>query len=96
MKMKKSKTSRGFTLIEFDDSYGYKYTLQESSNIVTRHIWLGARDQELDVQEWVDGQGWVKYQLPEQFVSNSRMHLTRMQSLHLGIKLIWFAITGKL
>lgn len=40
MKFFRSKTNRGFKLIQFYDSYDELCDIQESSNI-TPHVWLG-------------------------------------------------------
>lgn len=44
MKLKTSKTNRGFSLVEFEDSYGVKCTLQKSSLATADAIWLGVHD----------------------------------------------------
>ena len=80
--MNKRLTKRGFELYEFEDSYGCKCNLQESSNIIP-HIWLGLekiepmimmRDVAID-QEAENVIGWVKYPVPENVLMRSRMHL---------------------
>jgi hypothetical protein len=37
---KRYKTQRGFTKIEFDDDYGERCSIQESSSAVS-HVWIG-------------------------------------------------------
>lgn len=39
--MKRSRTQRGFALIEFEDIYGEKCSLQKSSLATEAAIWLG-------------------------------------------------------
>lgn len=43
MKVKRYKTQRGFTRIDFKDKYGIDCSLQESSN-VTPSVWLGTNE----------------------------------------------------
>jgi hypothetical protein len=41
MELKERKTQRGFQIVEFDDYYGQKCSLQESSMVEPAAIWLG-------------------------------------------------------
>jgi hypothetical protein len=79
--MKSKKTIRGFTLIEFDDLYEQKCSLQKSSIATTDAIWFG-----------VDNTG---ERLGDKDVNN-RMHLNRKQVKTLLPYLIKFVETGEL
>jgi len=87
--MKQSTTQRGFSLIEFEDSYGLGCNIQESSNAGGSHIWLGVKDAEpkilahdamgLGLPTNGETTGWVPYEIPSQVFLNTRMHLDTKQ-----------------
>lgn len=79
--MKSKKTIRGFALIEFDDLYEQKCSLQKSSIATTDAIWFG-----------VDNTG---DKLGGKDVNN-RMHLNREQVKTLLPYLVRFVETGEL
>ena len=93
MKFNKRKTSRGFDLIQFEDSYGELCDIQRSSNCIP-HIWLGNHDP--NPQVMIPGQGWVSYTMPDNSLINHRMHLSRRQAASLSWKLIKFGLFNKL
>ncbi len=95
--MKKEKTNRGFSLVEFTDHYDNPCSLQMSSLAETEAIWLGVEDANPQimaskVQE--GGTGWVKYPLHADVLLNTRMHLTREQVAELLPHLQRFVNTG--
>lgn len=90
---KKSKTRRGFHIIRFKDDYGVKCNMQISSTY-EKHIWLGTESPNPKILE--PGLGWTPYQMPENTLIDHRMHLTRIQSAKLALKLLKFAILGHL
>lgn len=105
MKLKRSKTDRGFGLIEFDDSYGVKCTLQKSSLATDDAIWLGVHDAAPKVMaahaaalgmKTDKNTGWVEYPLPKEVFIGTRMHLTRKQVKKLLPALQRFVETGDL
>lgn len=83
--MKKFKTARGFGGFEFEDCYGSKCSLQESSSVEKR-LWLGIDDVEPQILA-KDARalgiktnapiGWVPYHIPKEVLLHSRMHLDR-------------------
>jgi len=80
MYLKKTRTERGFQLIEFEDCYQQQCSIQQSSNL-KKQIWLGADNVSYDDKD-------------EPY--NSRACLGRRESFKVGLRLIIFAITGKL
>ncbi|WP_321354582.1 hypothetical protein [Pseudomonas extremaustralis] len=88
MKITSSQTCRGFSLIEFEDLYGSKCSIQASSLASEDAIWFGPDDAEpkiLASQAAAHGVattedcGWVEYPIPEAVSLTTRMHLTRDQ-----------------
>lgn len=86
-------TSRGFEIIHFKDRYGAPCTLQMSSLADYAQpgisaVWLGVEDADPRVlaseAESVgvktnELSGWVPYQIPEDVLLTTRMHLDREQ-----------------
>jgi hypothetical protein len=96
--MKKQYTSRGFGLFHFADSNGDKCSLQQSSSIESK-IWLGVDDANPQImvsKTPQGGTGWVKYDIPDDVLLTTRMHLTRSNVLKLLPELIRFVISGKI
>ncbi|TCU34086.1 hypothetical protein [Rhizobium azibense] len=73
--MKIEFTNRGFGRIEFTDRNGVECSLQESSLANEEAIWLGCN--KANPQVLVPGQSWQPVEMPEGYVANTRMHLTR-------------------
>ena len=98
--MKKEKTCRGFALVEFDDYHGAKCSLQKSSLAEKDAIWLGVDDADPKILACkVNGgipNGWVKYEIPEDVLLTTRMHLTREQVKDLLPHLKKFVETGEI
>lgn len=80
MYLKKTRTERGFQLIEFEDCYQQQCSIQQSSNL-KKQIWLGADNVSYDEKD-------------EPY--NSRACLGRKESFKVGLRLIIFAVTGRL
>ena len=93
--MKEEKTVRGFDITSFKDSYGIECSLQKSSNIIP-HIWLGTNDTKLVVFEDERMGKYIETKLPENFMVNTRMHLTREQVAKLLPYLVRFVETGEI
>lgn len=105
----KNTTSRGFSRFDFRDDYDLKCSLQISS-ACEPHVWLGVNRPEVRIM-WKDAKeigldlekkypetgacGWCEIPVPEKAFIDSRMHLTKKQSFKLAIKLVKFAITGR-
>jgi hypothetical protein len=92
------KTNRGFDLIEFEDLYDMKCSIQKSSLATDDAIWFGIDDIEpkimaKDTPE--GGVGWVPYPIPDNVYISSRMHLTRDQVKELLPILKHFVKTGE-
>lgn len=97
--MKKRKTNRGFSISEFRDRYNAKCSLQKSSIATEDCIWLGIDDADpkiLASQTPEGGNGWVTYDIPDNVLLTTRMHLTRKQVARLLPSLIKFVLTGDL
>ena len=99
------KTHRGFSLIEFTDTYGSKCSLQKSSSAEYDRVWLGVDDVEPKIMAsqaaslgvvTTETTGWVPYLLPEAVILSSRMHLSREQAQGLIKHLQTFVDTGNL
>lgn len=87
--MIKSVTARGFELITFEDAYGFPCSLQESSAVVP-HIWLGiddAKPQIMASKTPQGGTGWVPYDIPDDVLLTTRMHLNVEQVKALIVEL---------
>ena len=99
MRVKPCKTVRGFDLIEFKDRYGAKCNIQKSSLATENAIWLGVEDanpQIMASKTKEGGTGWVKYDIPDNVLLTTRMHLTQEQVKDLLPILQRFADTGEL
>lgn len=98
MKLRKSKTDRGFDLNNFEDAYGVSCSLQESSSVI-HHVWLGVNDADPQIMASKTpqgGTGWVPYEIPNDVLLTTRMHLNTRGAWVLGWKLIRFAIRRRL
>ncbi len=76
------RTERGFCLLTFFDYYDQECSLQESSLAEEAAIWFGITDanpQILASTVIPNGTGWIKYDVPEDVLLSTRMHLTREQ-----------------
>ena len=93
--MKLSKTERGFAFGEFKDKYGKKCSIQKSSLATHDAIWLGVNDDAIDPQI-MTSTGWAKYEIPEEVLLSTRMHLTQAMVKKLLPALQKFAETGEL
>ena len=89
-------TERGFARMEFDDRYGVKCSLQESSLATEGAIWFGVN--ESNTRHCVAGKGWVPFEFPEglDLHSDTRMHLTQGQVKRMLPLLQHFTKTGYL
>jgi hypothetical protein len=80
-KLKVGETNRGFQIVEFEDEYGEKCSLQKSSWMEKDAIWFGTvKPQPRILACKVNGgipDGWVDYKMPEGVEIHTRMHLTR-------------------
>jgi hypothetical protein len=97
--MNKTFTHRGFALIEFEDLYGAKCSLQKSSLATEDAIWLGVDDADPQImasKTLQGGTGWVKYDIPSDVHLTTRMHLNREQAMELVDALKVFIETGDL
>ena len=96
--MKQTLTNRGFDLIEFKDAYDKNCSLQRSSSVVP-HIWLGIDDAEPSImasKTTKGGTGWIPYNIPNDVLLTTRMHIDTKLAWSLGWKLIKFAIRRKI
>ena len=88
-------TSRGFEIIEFEDRYGHKCSLQQSSLAEVERpgwsaVWLGVNDAEPKIMksdaakhglELPPGEvsGWMPFPVPDDVQFTTRMHLSHEQ-----------------
>lgn len=91
--MEKSRTNRGFSIINFNDLYDVECSLQKSSLATEDAIWLGVDDADPKI---IDGIGWVPYDIPDDVILNTRMHLNREQAKKLVDAINVFIETGDL
>ena len=106
--MEKTKTNRGFKKLVFKDNMGQNCSLQESSVYSSDGplVWLGLEDTQLKILEKdaveiglinkTNPEGWMDYNIPEEVLVSTRMHLTQKQALEIAYKLMGFAINGEL
>jgi len=104
--MKDSKTHRGFDISEFTDRYGDRCSLQKTSLAFEDTIWLGISDVNpkimatdairLGIDNKGEVNGWVKYDIPDEVLLSSRMHLTREMVAELLPYLQKFVETGEI
>ena len=88
------KTKRGFDLMEFNDRYNKKCSLQKSSLASEDCIWLGIDD--ANPRILVEGFGWQKIEADKDILYDTRMHLTREQVKDLLPVLTKFVETGEI
>lgn len=91
-KMEETTTLRGFDLSKFKDRNGVECSLQKSSLATEDCIWLGCND--ADPKVLVPGKGWQPIEMPEEYLTNTRMHLTQENVKELLPYLKRFVDTG--
>jgi hypothetical protein len=100
-----SKTNRGFAHGSFTDLYGVKCSIQKSSLATKDAIWFGVDDANPQIMcsdakrlglPTVDDRGWQNYNLPEEVLITTRMHLTQEQVKEMLPILAYFAKHGEL
>jgi hypothetical protein len=70
-----TETPRGFARAEFTDRDGIRCSIQKSSLATEDCIWLGCN--KANPRTCVAGKGWTAVSMPEDYVADTRMHLTR-------------------
>ena len=98
MNIERTKTARGFSLLEMADLYDKKFSIQKSSLATEDAIWFGIDDPEpmILASKVIDGgTGWAKYPIPDDVEMTTRMHLSREQVKCLLPILQRFADTGE-
>jgi len=96
--LEKDVTGRGFGIWNFDDLYGHGCSLQDSSLAGEAAIWFGIDDAEpIIMASKTDkgGTGWVPFEIPDDVMLHTRMHLSQTQVKALLPILIHFAETGE-
>ena len=110
--IKKHFTNRGFVIREFEDLYGAKCSIQESSLAEKPALWLGVHEPEITVlsldaknlpppkivsdEGSGEDYGWSKYILPEKVCVVSRMHIDIDMAKDLVEILSYFIENGSL
>lgn len=77
-----TRTGRGFEMVEFEDCYGVKCTLQASSLAIyeepgTSAVWLGP--DHANPRILVPGKSWQPVTMPDGYLADTRAHLTDEQ-----------------
>ena len=100
-----TETLRGFAHSSFEDRYGAKCSIQKSSMAFEDCIWFGVNDADPKimcnnaVRNGVTAQdncGWQPYEIPEDVLLSTRMHLTQEQVKQIIPVLQHFVDTGEL
>lgn len=98
-------TPRGFDITNFKDRYGLNCSLQKSSLATEDCIWFGVDDADPKIMASdaarlglpvEDDSGWVPFDIPQEVILHTRMHLTQEQVKELLPFLTLFAETGEL
>ena len=90
-------TNRGFLRGEFADEYGHSCSIQESSIVSPACIWLGVNDAEPKImasETPEGGTGWVPFNVPQNVLLHTRMHLNQEQVREILPLLTHFAEYG--
>ena len=88
-------TNRGFAIFEFEDRYGVKCSLQESSLATEGAVWFGPDEPNT---RFLGSNGWEKFQYPplRDLIHDTRAHITQQQMQELLPAFEHFAKTGYL
>jgi len=101
----KDKTERGFAVGAFVDSYGHECSIQKSSLATEDAIWIGVTDPDPKIMA-VDAKklglktseavGWIPFEIPNEVLLHTQMHLTREQVAEMLPLLEQFVETGEI
>ena len=91
--METTTTARGFARINFKDRYGSECSIQKSSLATEDAIWFGIDNADPMIMTC---DGWKKFNIPEDVLLSTRMHLTQQMVIDLLPLLTKFAATGEL
>ena len=94
--METKTTQRGFKKGEFTDGYNNKCSLQESSSAENYYIWLGIDNPKVTIFDSANPGTYVKTEVPNNWMIEGRMHLSRRQVAELLPSLQHFVATGEL
>jgi hypothetical protein len=92
--MEIKKTNRNFDIASFKDVYDEECSLQKSSAASDDYIWLGISKPKLTVFKDKNRGQYLNCEMPDNFMVNSRMHLSRDQVAELLPYLQKFVETG--
>jgi hypothetical protein len=101
--MKIGQTDRGFAYAEFEDIYGIKCSIQESSLATEYALWLGVDDPSPKIMASQAAEygiattkdvGWIPYPIPMAVSLVTRMHLSQERAKELIAVLQRFVETG--
>ena len=95
-KLEVEKTNRGFDIINFEDGYNVKCSLQKSSIVEPDCIWFGCDDADPKYFIPNGNPSWRSVPMPAEYIANTRMHLSRDMVKALLPFLKSFAKTGEL
>jgi len=97
--MKYAETSRGFSLIEFKDLYSAECNIQKSSLATDNAIWIGISNPDPKIMASKTpkgGIGWVPYEISEDVLITTRMHINQDQAKEVVKVLNYFIKHGEL
>lgn len=95
----------GWPRIDFKDCYEHECSIQKSSIATVDAIWFGineanpqilAKDADKINPDTGEKTGWIKFDVPDEVLMTTRMHLTQRQVADLLPILSHFARTGQL
>ena len=97
--MFRTKTERGFAVVEFEDMYGVSCSIQKSSLASEDCVWMGLNEvvpkiMAKELRE--DLTGWVNFPSPEEVLLNARMHINKQQAKEIIEVLQTFVDTGEI
>jgi len=92
--MQTKHTQRGFCIVEFEDRYGISCSLQKSSLATEDAVWFGVNDANPKILG--PAKGWIPVEMPDDYLANTRMHLTIDQVKELLPYLQFFVENGEL
>lgn len=94
--MEIKQNDRGFQIGHFVDTHKNGCSIQQSSDAMQECIWVGIDHPRLTVFENHHHGNYIVTEMPENFMVNSRMHLSREQVAELLPHLQKFVETGYL
>ena len=101
----KDNTERGFAVGAFEDYYGNECSIQKSSLATEDAIWVGVNNPQPKIMavdakklgiKTCEAVGWIPFDIPDEVLIHTRMHLTREQVKDMIPFLQQFVETGEI